>query len=87
MHLPSQWLVRNGLPSPWLKKILNLSALECSIMACSEWLNFTKVEENFEIITSRMLYNGLFGMLLPSPWLKKILKLQPLECSLMACYE
>ena len=56
-------------------------------MACSEWLNFTKVEENFEIITSRMLYNGLFGMLLPSPWLKKILKLQPLECSLMACYE
>ena len=42
------------------------------------------VEENFEIINFLGALKCLFGMLLPSPCLKKVLIFQPLECSKIA---
>ena len=61
------------LLSPWVKKILKSLVPYCSRIAYLDVFTFIMVEKTFEIVTSSMLLNGLFEMLLP--WLGNNLKL------------
>ena len=70
------------IPSPWLKKFWNMTFWNVPERPYVFYLffhnnTFTMVEENFEIWHSETLQNGLILLLsfilIPSPWLKKIL--------------
>ena len=61
------WTAYLRIPSPWLKKILDFDDLKCLRMkdlSCLSQINFTMVEENFELWWSLIPKNKGFELLI-----------------------